>query len=119
MKSISNLVRQYFSAYETKNRTMLEGLLSTNFHFTSPVDNSINKEAYMQRCWPSCKHIDTYEIQNLLVDGNKAVIRYECRLISGVNFRNMEYFNVVGNKIEEIDVYFGYDLRNDLFEGEK
>ncbi|GAA0463724.1 hypothetical protein GCM10008935_19310 [Alkalibacillus silvisoli] len=26
----------------------------------------------------------------------------------------MEYFKVIGEKIEKIDVYFGYDLRNRL-----
>ncbi len=115
MSNIYNLVRQYFTAYETKNRKTLDALLSENFQFNSPVDDSLNKNTYLQSCWPSSKHIQNYVIQNLLVDGNEAVIRYECRLKSGADFRNMEHFTIVGEKIEKIDVYFGYDLRKVSF----
>lgn len=115
MSNVSNLVRQYFTAYETKNKKTLDVLLSENFQFNSPVDDHINKKAYLQRCWPSSKHIQAYDIQNLLADGNEAVIRYECWLKSGTSYRNMEYFKIVGDKIEEIDVYFGYDLRKEFF----
>lgn len=114
MSDVSKLVRMYFTAYEKKDKRILEELLSEDFQFNSPVDDQLNKEIYMQKCWPSSKYIQAYNIQNLLVEGNEAVIRYDCRLTSGKSFRNMEYFKIHRGKIERIDVYFGYDLRDTL-----
>jgi ketosteroid isomerase-like protein len=48
----SNLIRKYFSAYESKDRRALEELLSDEFTFTSPLDDHINRTTYFERCWP-------------------------------------------------------------------
>ena len=36
--SVSDLVRKCFSAYELKDRRIIEDLLSDDFTFTSPID---------------------------------------------------------------------------------
>ncbi|SER23863.1 SnoaL-like domain-containing protein [Gracilibacillus ureilyticus] len=111
----SNLVQTYFKAYETKERATLEKLLSEEFTFSSPVDDQINRETYLERCWPSSKDIDKYHIHNLFTDGNEAFVRYDCFLNSGVNFQNMERFRFSDNQITAIIVYFGFDFRKDTF----
>ncbi|MFD2043739.1 nuclear transport factor 2 family protein [Ornithinibacillus salinisoli] len=112
----TNLVRNYFKAYETKERGILEELLSRDFTFSSPVDDQINRETYFERCWPSCKDIHEYHIQNIFTDENEAFVRYECKLNSGANFQNMEHFRFIDNQIKEVIVYFGFDLRKESSE---
>ncbi|WP_404456596.1 nuclear transport factor 2 family protein [Oceanobacillus kapialis] len=111
--NLSELVRNYFKAYETKERESLEELLSHDFTFNSPVDDNINRETYFERCWPSCKDIQEYHIQNLVTDGDEVVIRYECLLKSNASFQNMEHFLFRDGKISEIKVYFGSDLKHE------
>lgn len=111
--NLKNLVQDYFNAYETKQRGTLEELLSHDFTFNSPVDDKINRETYFEKCWPSCKEIEEYHIQNLFTDGDEVVIRYECVLKSGATFQNMEHFLFEDGKINEITVYFGFDLNHD------
>ena len=51
--SNSDLIRKYSSAYENKDRKVVESLLSHDFVFTSPYDYRIDRETYFKRCWPN------------------------------------------------------------------
>ncbi|HEV7691102.1 MAG TPA: hypothetical protein VGO52_09780 [Hyphomonadaceae bacterium] len=42
-----------YGAYETDDRETLERLIASDFSFTSPYDDGIDREAYFQRCWPN------------------------------------------------------------------
>jgi hypothetical protein len=44
---VSDLVRNYFSAYESKDRNILENLLSDDFTFSSPRDDRISRTKYV------------------------------------------------------------------------
>lgn len=48
---IAMLVKKIFLAYETKNREQAENLLTSNFTFTSPLDDHIDRETYFKKCW--------------------------------------------------------------------
>ncbi|NGP46880.1 nuclear transport factor 2 family protein [Bacillaceae bacterium SIJ1] len=109
----AELVRNYFKAYEMNEKEALEQLLCQDFTFRSPVDDQIDRQTYFAKCWPSCKDIDRYYIQNLFTEGDEAIIRYECVLKSGATFQNMEHFRFNGTQIKEVIVYFGFDLRSD------
>lgn len=111
--TIAKLVRNYFKAYETKERHLLESLLSEDFTFTSPVDEGIDRNTYLARCWPSSKDIECYHINYLTTDGNEAMIRYQCVLKSGASFHNAEYFYFEKDKIKDIVVYFGTNLKQE------
>jgi ketosteroid isomerase-like protein len=45
--TISNLVRRYYRAYETKDGNALEELLSDDFTFTSPLDDHLDRASYL------------------------------------------------------------------------
>jgi|SRR5579863_10596454 len=105
--NISDSVRHYFSAYERKNRQIVEDLLSTSFIFTSPRDDHISRAAYFDRCWPNCDKIRSFTIERLLEQGSEAIVRYVLEFYSGEKIRNTEFFRFEGNKIVNIDVYFG------------
>src|SRR5262245_37634686 len=80
----SDLVRKCFSAWETKDRQALEGLLAEDFTFTSPNDDDhISKDEYWKKCWPKIRAI---HIEKLFEKGDEAFVRYECELKDGARF---------------------------------
>jgi len=105
--SNSDLILKYFSAYENKGRKAVESLLSNGFVFTSPYDHRINRETYFKRCWPYSEQSPTYEIEKTLERENEAFILHDCKTRTGDRSRNTEFFIIEGDKIKEVEVYFG------------
>lgn len=60
---IPNLVRRLFGAYQSKDRQVVEELLSDDFTFTSPYDDHIDRTAYFERCWPNSDRIRTHRLE--------------------------------------------------------
>ncbi|GBO54189.1 ketosteroid isomerase [Pseudanabaena sp. lw0831] len=110
--SISDLARRCFSAYELKDRQMIEDLLSDDFTFTSPLDDRIDRQAYFKRCWPNSEIIRTFQIEKLFESGDEAFVRYECETKAGKKFRNTEWFRFEGDKLKEVQVYFGEETQS-------
>ena len=102
----SDLIRRYFSAYESKDRKAVESLLTDDFVFTSPYDYRIDRGTYFKRCWPYSEKSPTYSIEKLFEKGNEAFVLYDCKTEEG-SARNTEFFTIEGNKIQEVQVYFG------------
>jgi ketosteroid isomerase-like protein len=77
-----DIVRAVFKAYEKKDRAAIEAVLADDFHFTSPLDNRLDREAYFRICWPGSRNTERFKLVNLVADGNKAFVTYEA-VISG------------------------------------
>jgi hypothetical protein len=107
MQSLSELMRTYFKAYETKDRVALESTISSDFTFTSPYDDHIDLSTYLERCWPNSGRTKTIRIRKLFENGNEAFVLYDLQPNEGKSFRNTEYFVGDGEKIKSVEVYFG------------
>jgi ketosteroid isomerase-like protein len=107
--AIEALVRGSFSAFATKDRVAMEALLADDFHFTSPLDNRIDRKTYFEVCWPGSERMDGFDIERLTVDGDHAFVTYEGRM-GKETFRNTEVHTVRGDKIAEVEVYFGWNM---------
>ncbi len=105
--TVSDLIRKCFAAFLAKDRKTLEEVLSDDFTFTSPRDDHISKATFFERCLPGSDNFHTHHIENLFVKGNEAFVRYQAELKDGTTFRNTEYYKIEGNKIREVEVYFG------------
>jgi ketosteroid isomerase-like protein len=105
--SVSELIRKYFAAYEAKERAAVEPLLTEDFTFSSPLDDHIDRGAYFSRCWPNSARIRAFTIEKLFEQGNEAFVLYELHPTTGESFRNTEFFKLKGNKICEVQVFFG------------
>jgi len=46
--------------------------------------------------------------EKLFETGNEAFILYDCKIKNGGRSRNTEFFTIEGNKIKEVEVYFGF-----------
>jgi hypothetical protein len=47
------IARASYDAYVRKDRTAIETLIGDDFHFTSPLDNRIDRSTYFKRCGPT------------------------------------------------------------------
>ena len=50
------IARAAYEAYVAKNRAAIEKLIATDFRFTSPLDNRIDRATYFARCWANSEN---------------------------------------------------------------
>lgn len=106
----ADVARACFEAYERKDRSAIERLLAEDFVFTSPMDNRLDRDTYLEHCWPNSEIIDRFEYLRLFEEGDTVFVTYVGHTASDKKFRNTEIFTVRGNQIIEVEVYFGWDI---------
>src|SRR3954465_10149764 len=52
-KYASQLARECMQAYVDKDRAAAEAIVADDFHFTSPMDNALDRKRYFELCWPN------------------------------------------------------------------
>jgi ketosteroid isomerase-like protein len=104
------IARAAYEAYVAKNRAAIEKLIAADFHFTSPLDNRIDRATYFARCWPNSERIDGFNFINLVRDGDRVFVTYEGHTRNGERFRNTEIVTVRDGQIVKFEVYFGWSI---------
>lgn len=104
------VARAAYDAYVTKDRAALEALLAEDFHFTSPIDNRLDRETYFRRCWPNSKMIEGFDFINLVTEADRVFVTYEGRNADGHRFRNTEILTIRDDHIVDVQVYFGWSI---------
>jgi hypothetical protein len=105
------MIRSYYSAYETRRWAILDGLLADDFTFTSPAgDDHISKSVYKERCWPTAAFVTKFEIECVMVRGDDGFVKYLLKTTDGKSLRNTEYFRFAGEKVKDVECYFGGKL---------
>ena len=104
------LARDCYGAYESGDRSVVEGLLSDDFTFYSPPDPGIDRATYFERCWPNAGLIESFDFKRLVEIGDEVVVTYESTKTDGNRFRNTEVLTFDGAKICKAEVYFGWDV---------
>jgi ketosteroid isomerase-like protein len=115
--SPSALVRACFQAYTAKDRPAIETLLADDFHFSSPLDNRLDRDRYFEICWPNSADTVGFEIVHMVEHGEHVFVTYEGQ-IKQARFRNTEVHTVRGGKIAEVEVYFGWNVPHKVPAGE-
>ena len=105
-----SIVRRVYQAYGAKDRAAIEAIIADDFHFTSPLDNRIDRQTYFDRCWNASETIISFKFINLVRDGNRVFVTYEGQRVSGKPFRNTEILTVRDGKVIEVEVYFGWSI---------
>ena len=106
----SELSRACLQAYVDKARDAAEALIATDFRFTSPLDNALDRDTYFRRCWPNSSAMRTVQIVEAVDNGNRALVVYECETTAAKRFRNCEMHTSRGDQLVSVEVYFGWDL---------
>jgi len=106
-----------YQAYVDKDRYALETLIADDFHFTSPLDNRIDRATHFERCWPVSRTISGYDFVHLAADGDCVFVTYEGETTTGRRFRNTEVLTIKNGKIKEVEVFFGWNVPHEAREG--
>ena len=105
-----DVARASYQAYVTKDRSVLEALVADDFHFTSPLDNRIDRATYFERCWPNSEWIAGFDLIHLVPDGDRVFVTYEARKADGGRFRNTEVLTIRNGQLVDAEVYFGWSI---------
>jgi uncharacterized protein YndB with AHSA1/START domain/ketosteroid isomerase-like protein len=111
------VARASYQAYVDKDRQAIEVLLADDFHFTSPLDNWLDRATYFARCWPNSQTIAGFDFIHLVPDGDRVFVTYEGKTTGGKRFRNTEIVTVRNGKIIDAEVYFGWDIPHQAVPG--
>jgi ketosteroid isomerase-like protein len=111
------IARASYDAYVRKDRAAIEALIADDFHFTSPLDNRIDRTSYFARCWPNSETIAAFDYVRLVGNGDEVLVTYQGRSKDGHRFRNTEVLTIRDAKIVEVEVYFGWSIPHEAKEG--
>jgi ketosteroid isomerase-like protein len=111
------IARRSYQAYVDKDRAAIESVIADDFHFTSPLDNRLDRKTYFERCWRGSETISAFEYINLVADGDHVFVTYEATTIDGKRFRNTEILTVRNGKISDAEVYFGWTIPHEAAAG--
>lgn len=111
------VARAAYQAYVDKDRAAIEALIADDFHFTSPLDNRLDRTTYFERCWPNSRTLAEFDFIHILLDGDRVFVTYEGRSTTGKRFRNSEILTVHEGKLVEVEVYFGWTIPHKAAEG--
>lgn len=111
------VARACLQAYVDKDRSTIEALIADDYHFTSPIDNALDRKTYFELCWPNSKALTGIDYIYQIEDGNRAFIVYEAHTDNGKIFRNSEVYTVRNGQLVATEVYFGWDLPHQVPKG--
>ncbi len=100
-------VRAVFETYRADDIDGFMALLHPDFRFTSPYDDAIDRDAFMERCWPGSHQLTGHDLQQVVTDGETALVLCEIGMASGERFRNVERFVFRNGLVFSIEVFFG------------
>jgi ketosteroid isomerase-like protein len=104
----ADVVRASFEAYTSQDRQTADRLLAEDFVFTSPQDDHIGKQEFLETCFPTADRLRSQEILHLVEAGQDGVfIMYEYELKTGERHRNIEFITVQDGQLAETQVFFG------------
>ena len=96
------MVRTYFGAYPARDRAAIETVIAEDFHFTSPLDNRIDRRTYFERCWPNGDDMAVLDLQHIAVSGERVFVAYEIRMKDGRRFKNAELVRLEQGQIIDV-----------------
>ena len=73
------VARAAYLTYVSKDRAALELLIADDFHFTSPLDNRIDRKTYFEHCWPNSEQTEGFDFIHCVPDGDRVFVTYEGR----------------------------------------
>jgi len=105
--------RAVYEAFAAGDRAAIEEAFDEGFTFSSPLDVGLDRAAYFERCWPGSGQRQTFKFVRLIEAGDQVVVTYEMTHADGTRGRNTEILTFDGNRISEVEVYFGWTVPDD------
>ena len=108
--ALEDIARAMYLAYAKQDRAAIEPLIAPGFHFTSPLDNRLDRATYFERCWPNSEHMRAFDFIDVVAVGEHVLVVYEASFGGDRRFRNAERLTIRGGQVIEAEVYFGWRL---------
>ena len=102
-----DVAKASFDAYQRQDADAMLRILADDYRFTSPQDDAIDRDAFMERCFPTADRFATNQVLELVSTPSGVLYVYEYELADGGRFRNVELIRVQGEQIVETQVFFG------------
>jgi hypothetical protein len=99
------VVEGYFRAWTTNKPNEARVFLAEDLHFVGPTASYNSAEAFMPALVRFAEMTKSASIVELLVDGNRVAMLYECELPFGVH-RIASFFRVEEGKIKWYETQF-------------
>lgn len=106
-------VRAMYEAFAAGDRSVIENTFSNDLVFSTPLDVGLDRAGYFERCWPGSGQGQRFEFVRLIESGDEVVVTYEMIKAGGTKGRNTEIFTFDGDRISEVEVYFGWNVPDD------
>lgn len=105
----ADVVRALVQSYLAQDASAADRLIADDFSFTSPQDDHLDKATFFERCFPASVQLDSYRLVDVVpTEGDDVFIRYEyVSLQTGQRHSNVEVHTVRGDRVTEIQVFFG------------
>ena len=102
--------RDVYRAFASGDRTAIDGILSDDFSFSSPLDVGLDRAGYFERCWPGAGGGTRFEFVRLVRSGDEVIVTYQVEHADGHTGRNTEVLTFRGDKLCRAEVYFGWNV---------
>ncbi len=100
-------VLEFMRAYREQDERLALSLTADDFTFTSPQDDHLDRDTWLERCFPTADHFDAPATTLQIVEVDGVVLhRYEYT-VAGRTYRNVEATRVEDGLVHEVEVYFG------------
>jgi hypothetical protein len=106
----AEVARTLYRAFAAGDRERVEAILSADLRFSSPADVGLDRAGYFERCWPAAGGHQLFDFVRVIEDGDAVVVTYEQTAPDGTRGRNTEVLTFAGDRVREIEVYFGWSL---------
>ena len=103
-------VRDLYRAFAAGDRGSVEAILADDLRFSSPYDVGLDREGYFERCWPGAGQGQEFDFVRVLEVGDEVIATFEQTRSDGTRARNTEVFTFDGDRISEVEVYFGWNV---------
>jgi ketosteroid isomerase-like protein len=108
--SRTEIAESIYRAFAAGEREVVEKTFAPDLAFHSPPDPELDRDGYFERCWPGSGNNTEFEFVRAIESGDEVVVTYEATRVDGSRFRNTEVLTFAGERIAEVEVYFGWDL---------
>ncbi len=103
--------RDTYRAFATGDRELIEEILAEGLTFSAPPDPRLDRAGYFERCWPHRGEVVKFEFVRLIeLEGDEVLVTYESTKPDGRRLRNTEILGFDGDRVNRVEVYFGWDL---------
>ena len=105
------IIEQYYRCFRERDRAGLEEILPKDFHHVSSFGEHFDRDRMLDAIWPGVGQSWARDLK-IFGDGPEFVVRYEVESTQRPPMSMAEYIRFRDDKIAEIEVYIGRELRD-------